>query len=980
LVKWLQLEPGGLDELSRLIDTALELPADRRAQWLESLADGEIKSRLRSVLSRGARVETSDFLGALPAMKGSAADFDSLKNNVEKPGDQIGPYRLIREIGRGGMSAVWLAERTDGLIRRPVALKLPQGLWRRGTLAERFGRERNILAGLTHPHIARLYDAGIGAAGQPFLAIEYVEGQPIDAYCTANGLDLDGRLRLFLHVARAVAYAHAQLVVHRDLKPANILVTPHGEVRLLDFGIAKLLDPEQTAGNQPTEFAAQAFTPDYAAPEQIAGETVTTATDVYSLGVLLYELVSLARPYSLNRGSRAALEQAISSAEPPRPSALAGAPWRKQLRGDLDTIVLKALKKSPGERYSTVSALADDLERHLEHRPVLAQPDTFTYRLTKFVQRNRVLVAGLGVLTLAILASASAALWQAHTARAEARRASEIYEFLASTIRDADPHQGEGRVLSAAALLRQAHQRADSLREHPEQRVAVLTLIATSLLNLEDFDGAEQTATQALSESLASLGPANEQTVRARMAMVGIHRFRGRTREMRRELELIEKFLAASPSLATADRFFLLESRAHLSIDAGKFDEARAAAEQAFTLATAEFGEGDARTAAAAVLRAESYEYTDVDSQAALEAATRAFQQTESVHGGNPRHPRVIIARDVHGRALARAGDLGAGDEQLALAQRHAMEIFGPTSSSVGFISENLARYQRALGQIHAAIANFDRALAIHATHVDRGSFTYLSPLSARGIANVAARRGGAAVIDLEEASRGLHALFGAQNEETVIADWNLGLALAYAGRARESRAAFARALQHYRTTYRDPVYLPSRALNAAGTALRVAGDSAGAKSLHLEALEAVGAGDNAPRLRPPVLAELGLDHLALGDPREAMRYFEEAAAARGPGAPVITPAHADLVVGIGRAWLMLDEPRRALAPLEQADAFWRGFDPDNRWAGEAAAWHAVALAALGREGEAREARTRARALLSASPFAGDAALLNSLR
>ena len=981
VIRWLQLEPGNWEELSRLIDTALELPAEARAQWLESLGEGELENRVRSILARSARVQTSDFLGVLPAMQASDDELALLRAHTESAGEQIGPYRLVRELGRGGMSAVWLAERTDGLIRRPVALKLPQGIWRRGALAERFARERNILAALTHPNIARLYDAGISATGQPYLAIEYVEGQPIDAYCTGKQLELSERLRIFSSVARAVAFAHTQLVVHRDLKPANILVTAEGDVRLLDFGIAKLLDPEQTGDAQHTELAAQAFTPDYAAPEQIAGGTATTATDVYSLGVLLYELVSLTKPYTLARGSRATLEQAILQSDPPRPSAAAPqAHWCKQLRGDLDTIVLKALKKAPGERYATVSAFADDIERFLTHRPVLAQPDRLGYRFTKFVRRNKALVAGISVLTVAILTSAAVSIWQARTARAEARRASEIYEFLASTVRDADPHRGAGRVLSAADLLRQAHQRADSLREHPEQRIAVLTLIATSLLNLEDFDGAEQTATQALSESLATLGPANEQTLRARMAMVGVHRFRGRTEEMRRELEQIEKAFAARPRLATADRFFLLDGRAHLSIDAGKFEEARAAAEQAFALATAEFGERDPRTAAAAVLRAESFEYTDVDTRTALDAATRAFQQTESVHGRNPRHPRVIIARDVYGRALARSGRLDSGVEQLALAQRHAIETFGPTSSSVGFMSENLARYQRSLGQIHVAIANFDRALAIHATHVDRGSFTYLSPLSARGIANVAARRGAAAVRDLEEASRGLHALFGAHNEETLIAGWNLGLALAYVGRAQQSRAAFAPALLHYRTTYRDPVYLPSRALNAAGTALRLEGNAAGAKTLHLEALEAIGADGNAQRLRTPVLAELGLDHLDIGDAREALRYFDSVEATRGKDAPVTTPAHADVAVGVGRAWLMFGEPRRAVASLERADAFWQGFDSNNRWAGEAAAWHARALAALGRESEARAPRARARDLLFASPFASDAALLKSLR
>jgi serine/threonine-protein kinase len=259
----------------------------------------------------------------------------------------VGLYQLVRELGQGGMGAVWLAERADGLVKRAVALKLPHGAWRRAGLAGRMARERDILATLEHPHIARLYDAGLTTAEQPFLALEYVEGVPIDQYCAATdsrpALGLRAKLRLFLQVAQAVAYAHGKLVLHRDLKPANILVTRDGYVRLLDFGIAKLLADGEVKETRLTQFAGRALTLDYASPEQIRAEALAVTSDVYSLGVVLYELLTGSRPYKLKRDSRGALEDAILEAEPPRPSNAAPPENGASLRGALDTILLKAL-------------------------------------------------------------------------------------------------------------------------------------------------------------------------------------------------------------------------------------------------------------------------------------------------------------------------------------------------------------------------------------------------------------------------------------------------------------------------------------------------------------------------------------------------------------------------------------------------------------------------------------------------------------
>ena len=977
-----RIDPNSWADLSRLLDQALDLPPVERGQWLDALdcGDPQLKLRLRSLLSNAAHVETFDLLGRLPKLHASETELATLDGTPERAGHRIGPYRLVRELGVGGMGAVWLAERIDGLVPRPVALKLPHHAGRGTGFAERIARERSILAALTHPGIARLYDAGVTAAGRPYLAIEYVEGQRLDVYCDALRLSLAARLQLFLQVARAVAYAHAKLVVHRDLKPANILVTADGQARLLDFGIAKLLDEDPADAMRLTEAGSVPLTPRYASPEQITGDPVTTATDVYSLGMVLYELLTgAAQPYKLERSSRGALEDAILRADAMRPSeTVTDANTRRQLRGDLDTIVLKALRKKPEERYATVNALVEDIERYLTDRPVLAQPDTLRYRFAKFVRRNKVAVVAGAAVLVAIVTGSALALWQAKVAVVEERHAREVKEFLASMFRDADPYQGSGKSLAVTDLLRQARARVDTLKARPELRVELLTLIGTSLLNLEDLDAAEQAARQALEEALVTLGPDHEQTLHARVLMLGVHRFRGRTADMRRELEAVERALANRGAVSVAESVVLLESRGHLSIDDGDAKEAVSAGRQAFDLALASFGQRDSRTVSAATLLAEAHEYSDVPPEDVLRTAEHALRLATALYGEESQHPRMINVRDVYGRALSRAGRVPEGVQQLQRAMADAIEVFGPQSETVGFLAENLGRYQRQRGEIAAAIGNFDRALDIHGKHVSRASFTYLSPLTARGIALLSARRGEAALRDLTEAAQGLRSSFGAEHEETLIAEFQRALALAYTGRADDSRKAFEPVLQQYRSKYRDPVYLPYRALSAAGASLRLAGEPAAALALHEEALRSLGADAGGSPQRIPILADLALDHLELGEPQRALTLLEEVRSKERPGS--MTPARADLLVGLGRAHLALGEPARALAHLRDADAFWRGFDGGNRWAGEAAFWLGRCELALGRTREARATLARSADILSRSPLSSDAKLLQTAR
>jgi serine/threonine protein kinase/tetratricopeptide (TPR) repeat protein len=496
--------------LSKLLDEALDLQPEARVTWLEQIAQDQpdLAPALRKLLAAHASDETVDVLRQLPALELPEMQEPETHSARLAAGARIGPYRLVRALGGGGMADVWLAERADGAFTRDVALKLPLVNRLRSDLAPRFARERDILARLEHPHIARLYDAGVTAEGLPYLAMEYVAGQPLTAYCDAYSLDIAARLRLFRQVLEAVQYAHANLVVHRDLKPSNILVTADGQARLLDFGIAKLLAQDETAQEtQLTQLGGRALTPDYASPEQIKGEMLTIATDVYSLGVVLYELLTGHRPYRLKLESAAQLELAIIEAEATRPAAAVDAKaaaargtsaknLARTLSGDLETIVLKALAKEPAARYGTIAAFAEDLQRFSEGRAVLARPASFWYRTRKFIRRNRYAVTAAAVACVALLATTGISLWQARVARdqaeaaaREARRAEAVQNFVLDIFRansDRQQNPARARNTTARELLDLGTERLQSaLQDQPESRAEVMKTLSDMYYELE---------------------------------------------------------------------------------------------------------------------------------------------------------------------------------------------------------------------------------------------------------------------------------------------------------------------------------------------------------------------------------------------------------------------------------------------------------------------------------------------------------------
>jgi eukaryotic-like serine/threonine-protein kinase len=486
--------------VSKLLDEALDLEPVARTGWLERLQATEplLASSVQQLLAAHATSETADILAALPPIEDLTATSAEHKGDLGlSAGDRVGPYLLKRELGAGGMADVWLAERADGAFARNVALKIPRISRLRRDLAIRFARERDILARLEHPHIARLYDAGVTDDRLPYLAMEFVDGQRITDYCDHHHTPIKARLELFAQVLDAVQFAHANLIIHRDLKPSNILVGNDGRVRLLDFGIAKLLaDAEHIAETQLTQLSGRALTPDYASPEQIKGEPLTTASDVYSLGVVLYELLTGVRPYRLKLATPAQLEQAIIDSEPTLPSLRILQEARKENRddairrakavaGDLDTITMKALQKNTGSRYISAGDLALELKRHLTFEPIKAKRQSGWYAFQKFVRRNQFAVTAACIVILSLSAGLVGTIWQAKRAeqaallaKSEANKAKAVQDFLLGIFRANSNEQKDpekARATTARELLDiGAGRLTDELKDVPEAQSEVL--------------------------------------------------------------------------------------------------------------------------------------------------------------------------------------------------------------------------------------------------------------------------------------------------------------------------------------------------------------------------------------------------------------------------------------------------------------------------------------------------------------------------
>ena len=511
-------------QVRAILYTASEMEGERRADYLAEQCgeDASLRGEVEELLA--ALDESGGFLE--PGTRG-VPGLDEAR---------IGPYRVLEEAGHGGMGVVYRARR-DNDYRQVVAIKLVRVELATQPLIERFRIERQALALLNHPNIARLLDGGTTADGRPYLVMEWVEGKPIHEYCKEQNLTARERLSLFLQVCGAVAHAHRNLVVHRDLKPSNILITPEGQPKLLDFGIAKIFGADTVEPEVTQAFGgAHPLTPDYASPEQVRGEPVTTATDVYSLGAVLYELLTGCRPHQIETRTPAGIERAVCLDCPPRASTAAaeGGVPRQALKGDLDDILAKALEKEPGRRYAYVDGLAADLQRHLDGLPVLARPASYRYRASRFARRNKLLAASAAAVTLSLVGGLTAALWQARVAQRERRLAEQRFEL--------------ARQL-AGSVLYEFH---DGIRDL-QGSLGVQQMLLTRSLQYLDALAAGARANPALQRDLAA-GYERVATLEGDRGVSNLGQPKAALESLRKALDLRTQVLASDPRSAAFRR------------------------------------------------------------------------------------------------------------------------------------------------------------------------------------------------------------------------------------------------------------------------------------------------------------------------------------------------------------------------------------------------------------------------------------------
>lgn len=479
--------------VKKIFLAALETPAPERARFFAENGGGnaEIIEEVESLLA--AHESDTGFIET-PAV----ALASILSDAVAVAGKAFGNYKIIREIGAGGMGAVFLAERSDGAFEQKVAIKIIRQAIAERELINRFKRERQILASLNHPNIAKLLDGGVSADGQPFLAMEYVAGETITKFAQQENLNLEDRLKLFLKVCAAVAYAHRNLTVHRDIKPSNILVTKDSEPKLLDFGLAKLLDANLLNDTEQTQTAFRALTPAYASPEQLKNEPITTASDIYSLGIIFYELLTGERPFHFEGKSLDEIIETASQIEPPVPSSVQR-PKSKvrslRLSADLDNITLMALRKEPERRYKSVEAFADDIERYLKGLPVAARPNTFKYRAGKFFKRNWAVSSFAALLLLSLIGGLAAFAWQAKVAAAQRDRAEkrfdDVRKLSSSLLFEISPQieRLPGSTLARQTIVRRALEYLDSLAAEAADDESLQSELATAYEQVGDVQG-----------------------------------------------------------------------------------------------------------------------------------------------------------------------------------------------------------------------------------------------------------------------------------------------------------------------------------------------------------------------------------------------------------------------------------------------------------------------------------------------------------
>jgi len=789
--------------LSPILDRALELPADTRSPYLDEACAGdrELRRQVEELLAAHAAAGTFLSDGLLERMAPLVADDEQLEPATGAArGRIVGVYRLGEPLGEGGMGIVYVAERIDGQFEQQVALKvLKQGL--HGPEAQhRFLQERQILARLQHPAIARLLDGGVTEEGTPFFAMERVEGEPITAYCRERRLGVDERLGVFLQICDAVQYAHRNLVVHRDLKPSNILVDAAGQVKLLDFGIAKVLAEDGEAPAEATRTMLRAMTPEYAAPEQLRGDPVTTATDVYAMGVLLYELLTGERPYRVTGGAVSEWERAVLEQEPARPSSRAatseGRDLRRRLRGDLDWIVLKALQKPPERRYPSAESLATDIRRHLQGLPVSARGDALGYRSRKFLRRHRVGVAAACLVFLSLIGGLVATTWQARRAEREARKADAVKDFLKSLFSASDPAQAQGKEPTARQLLEAGARRIDTeLKDQPEVQSEVARLIGDVYLQLGDYDRALPLLEADLERRRRLDGPDSVSVAESLAAIAGVRYEQGHWLESR---PMYEQALAIRRRRGErgAEVAELLWSLGGVKYYLDDPDGAEKNYNEALALYVK--SKGDESREAAQVRNTLAILYTSTGRLTeAIAMYRRLVDMAQRSDGAD--HPDTLVTRFNLAFPLLLADHL---DEALSILEdvvARERRVLGERHVRLSIALRLQARVLDAAGRSEEALAPMAEALAIHRDRFGPAHVQVAADLAWQGMIEARTGRLAAAERDVRETLRLIGAQTGLAPTDLAWLRFYAGTVLAQAERLDEADGLISQAVAVFR-------------------------------------------------------------------------------------------------------------------------------------------------------------------------------------
>lgn len=752
--------PPNWQQVEALLDAVLDLPPEERPAYLDAQCADQ--SALRQEVEALLALETqaqARFGESLDDFAGTFVDHLHTEHEEQEAtqliGDHIGAFRIIKRVGRGGMGSVYLAERDNDSFTQQVALKIVRRGLDTDDILARFRYERQILAGLDHPHIARLIDGGITADGRPYFAMEYVDGQPITAYADANRLTTAQRLALFRTVCEAVQYAHQNLVIHRDLKPSNIFVTAEGHVKLLDFGIAKLLD-EETSPAPKTRTGLQLMTPEYAAPEQVRGETVSLATDVYQLGVLLYELLTGHRPYHLPSRVQHEIERIILEEEPTRPSTVINTrsnttdttltpatisatrqtsleKLRRELSGDLDRIVLKALGKTSDLRYTTAHQFSEDVGRYLSGLPILARRPTLRYRASKFVRRHRL---GVTMVLGVLLGGLAFGLYhtqritaERNIAQREAATAQAVTTFMVDLFASNDPLQANGDTLNAFELLERGAERAISdLNDQPDVQAKVLYTFGKVYGNMGHYQKAEPYLVQALAQARTAHGASHADLIDPLASMGLVSHYLGRLDEAETYLQeawVMHVDVHGYDHEKTAQR---LEHLAFHYLNAGDY----AAAESLYTQISASADRHNVATLKRLALGGQGYlAMVNGDYEAAVDMYKEALDAAYA--GFDEPSAEIFLALADYGMVLGESGQYAEALRQLDAAHEMGTALYPADSNQRLTLDMNRAN-------MHLQLRAFAKADSLyrHVLRVQQETLPSKHPSTARTQINLA--------------------------------------------------------------------------------------------------------------------------------------------------------------------------------------------------------------------------------------------------